>query len=342
MLEMVLTVALFAGFGGESMVTVTRLLDEPIIHPGLDPSIGENIQGPSLIKVPEWVVSPLGKYYLYFADHKGSYIRLAYADDLLGPWRIHEPGSLQLEDSFFLTARPMVTDAERERLEAAFKRRGTVISHDIINEVTAPHIASPDVHVDHERQRIIMYYHGLEGVGHQVSRVATSIDGIHFQARPEVLGRTYLRMFEWQDHTFGLAMPGQYYRSDDPLSGFEAGPTFFNPNMRHNAVLVRDSTLWVFWTQVGDVPEHVKVSTVDLTRDWEEWRESEGVEVLRPEREWEGAAAPLEPSVRSTAYGIVNQLRDPAIFVEGETVYLLYAVAGESGIAIARVDFNDG
>ena len=34
---------------------------------------------------------------------------------------------------------------------------------------------------------------------------------------------------------------------------------------------------------------------------------------------------------------MVNQLRDPAIYVEDERIYLLYAVAGESGIAIARV-----
>jgi hypothetical protein len=36
-------------------------------------------------------------------------------------------------------------------------------------------------------------------------------------------------------------------------------------------------------------------------------------------------------------YGQVNQLRDPAIFEENGRVYLLYAVAGESGIAIAEV-----
>ena len=48
-------------------------------------------------------------------------------------------------------------------------------------------------------------------------------------------------------------------------------------------------------------------------------------------------AAPLEPSIRSTAYGPVNQLRDPAIYVEGGRVFLLYAVAGESGIALAEV-----
>ena len=47
-------------------VRVERLLDAPIIRPGLHPSIGENIQGPSLIRVPDWVEDPLGAYYLYF------------------------------------------------------------------------------------------------------------------------------------------------------------------------------------------------------------------------------------------------------------------------------------
>ena len=75
---------------------VQRLLDQPIISPELHSSIGVNIQVPSAIRTPEWVEDRLGDYYLYFADHKGRYIRLAYADHLTGPWRIHPPGSLQL------------------------------------------------------------------------------------------------------------------------------------------------------------------------------------------------------------------------------------------------------
>jgi hypothetical protein len=31
-------------------------------------------------------------------------------------------------------------------------------------------------------------------------------------------------------------MPGAFYRSADPLAGFETGPTLFNPDMRHSAV----------------------------------------------------------------------------------------------------------
>jgi hypothetical protein len=85
------------------------------------------------------------------------------------------------------------------------------------------------------------------------------------------------------------------------------------------------------------VPERILVSRIDISGDWSRWKESAAVEVLRPEHVWEGADAPLVPSVRSTAYGQVNQLRDPAIFEENDRVYLLYAVAGESGIAIAEI-----
>ena len=73
---------------GELKFRVERLLDEPIITPATHPSIGENIQGPSLVRVPDWVQAPLGRYYLYFADHKGRYIRLAYAAALMGPWTV--------------------------------------------------------------------------------------------------------------------------------------------------------------------------------------------------------------------------------------------------------------
>ena len=37
------------------------------------------------------------RYYLYFAHHKGSYIRLAYGDAVAGPWTVYEPGVLSLE-----------------------------------------------------------------------------------------------------------------------------------------------------------------------------------------------------------------------------------------------------
>ena len=184
-----------------------------------------------------------------------------------------------------------------------------------------------------------MYYHGLEGPGFQHSRVATSNDGINFTAGSENIGRTYMRAFKYEQRTYALAMPGQFYRSENGFTNFEEGPRLFVPNMRHSAVVVRDNYLYVFWTRVGDAPESIMLSTIDLRPDWSKWQVSEERVVLRPERNWEGADAPVEPSVRSTAYGHVNQLRDPTLYIEDDVVYMLYAVAGESGIALARVDF---
>ena len=58
-------------------VGVERVGNGPIITPASHPSIGTNIQGPSVIRAPAWLADPLGRYLCYFADHKGSFIRLA-------------------------------------------------------------------------------------------------------------------------------------------------------------------------------------------------------------------------------------------------------------------------
>jgi hypothetical protein len=300
-----------------SEMKIERLHNNPIITAELDPEIGENINGPSLIRVPDWIENPLGKYYLYFGHHSGAYIRLAYADEIEGPWTVYSPGTLRLEDSYCLK-----------------------------------HIASPDVHVDHDRKEIRMYYHGpvpadecpeesaerrFPVLGNQRTRVATSNDGIHFTARRVVVGASYFRRFRWDGMDYGIAMPGIFYRSKDGLSDFETGPILFDDRMRHAAVRVVDGTLYVFYTNVGDCPERILLSTIELTPDWMEWKASEPATVLEPETEYEGADRPLEPSVRGLARGRVHQLRDPAIFEEDGVVYLLYSVAGESGIAAARI-----
>ena len=149
---------------------IRRLPGNPIIAPGMPvmkPEIAQNINGPSLIRVPYWLPHPLGRYYLYFAHHGGDHIRLAYADTLEGPWRIHAPGTLHLTESHFIN-----------------------------------HIASPDVHVDHDRRQIRMYFHGVlrpeerGGILPEIddaffttqrTRVATSPDGLRFTVAPPII-----------------------------------------------------------------------------------------------------------------------------------------------------------
>jgi len=286
---------------------VERLPANPIVRPHMDARMGDNINGPSLIRVPDWVKNPLGRYYLYFAHHDGHYIRLAYADKLEGPWRTHEAGVLSLEQSRF-----------------------------------AGHVASPDVHVDQSERRIRMYFHGSEvpsGVpgADQYTRVALSADGLHFEASVERLGRPYFRVFAWDGYTYALGMPGVFYRSRDGLSAFEQGPTLFASNMRHTALKLDGSILSVFYTDVGNDPESILLAMIDLTPDWLQWKESKALTVLQPERDYEGVNAVRAPSVRGLVHGPVCQLRDPAVYREDDRTYLLYSVAGENGIAIAEL-----
>jgi hypothetical protein len=187
-----------------------------------------------------------------------------------------------------------------------------------------------------------MYVHGQDpgkGPSRQVSRLATSEDGISFEGQPEVLGRPYFRVVRHDDYYYALAMPGYLYRSRNGMNHFAAGPQFFNDDMRHSALLIRGNTLYVFWTQAGYAPERILLSKIDLQDDWLDWQASEPTEILRPELDWEGADLKIEASIRGYIDEPANQLRDPAIFQEGDNIYLLYSVAGESGIAIAELKF---
>ena len=330
--------------------SAVRLVDEPVIGPCHHDSIGTNIQGPSVIRAPSWLSDPLGRYLMYFADHKGAFIRLAWADDVAGPWTIHVPGSLHLADSHFPTEPPPLDDATFERILAGYRAAlgDDLLPHDVRDDLVHPHIASPDVHVDDERREIVMYFHGLESVGAQHTRVAISTDGVEFAAEPELHGPSYFRAFRHDGWWYALAMPGLFLRSRDGRTGFEPGPTLFSSDMRHSAVARRavdpatgGPVLEVFWTRVGDAPERILRSRVDLRGDWTGWRElGEAEDVLSPERPWEGADHPIVPSFRGAINEPVNQLRDPCLFEDEGRRFLFYAVAGEAGIGVVEL-FED-
>ena len=304
---------------------VKRFKTNPIIYPKMDESLGNNIAGPSLIRVPKWIKNPLGRYYIYFSAHKGDFIRLAYADQLEGPWKIYKNGTLQLEESLF----PTTSSKQTLKIAQDPSYKGP--------DESTPHIASPDVHVLDDKQEIRMYYHGLLKKGRQMTRVARSKDGIHFVPEPDIISFAYLRVFEYDDWYYAMSMPGIFYRSQNGIDSFEQGPVLFNRNMRHSALRVNGDELQIFWTQVGDSPERILLSTIQLSKDWNDWKPTSPIEVLRPEKDWEGGNIEPTPSFRGAIIGPVCQLRDPAIYEEGNKIFLLYAVAGESGIAISEL-----
>jgi hypothetical protein len=295
-----------------------RLPGNPIIRPDLLPGQdGGNINGPSLIRTPAWLPGRLGTYYLYFAHHNGKYIRLAIADRLEGPWRLHEPGTL--------------------RLDQAPGCQG--------------HIASPDVHIDEDRREVRMYFHGpAKAGGGQKSFVARASDGLHFTAQAEPLGPFYFRVFRHDGAWFAMAKGGALFRSVDGLTPFSPGPNPLpggdtrdeianTPGPRHVAVHRVGRELRIYYSSIGDAPERLLRRRLTLTPDWKTWTQAgPEEEVLRPATEAEGVSLPVRPSKAGASKDREHALRDPAIFEDNDgRVYLVYSIAGESGLAIAEL-----
>jgi hypothetical protein len=326
MLLVFCTIVMINEVSGQT-VTFKRFQSNPIITPDMLPKAdGANINGPSLIRVPDWLPGKLGKYYLYFAHHNGNYVRLAYADDLKGPWKIHEPGSLKKDDC-----------ACKGGLDELAAGR---------------HIASPDIHVNESTKEIVMYFHCPLYVSgdkadkksyKQLTLRASSRDGIHFQPEITHLGESYFRVFQYNGFHYAVSRLGIFWRSRDGIAAFEKGPNPFDKiqlpasTLRHAALKLSGNTLWVFYSRIGDKPERILLSKINLTGDWQNWTPTEPTDVVLPEEAYEGADLPLAVSKIGVAKTRVRELRDPAIFEENGKMYLLYSVAGESGIAMGEL-----
>jgi hypothetical protein len=164
------------------------------------------------------------------------------------------------------------------------------------------------------------------------------------------MGDIYFRIFRWEKEYYAFTRLGVLYKSRDkkglkdfvkprsssPFSGIDG-----KAEMRHLALKVADPYLYVFFSCIGHKPERVLVSVIKLTDNWvSEWNPSRPFEVLRPELEYEGANLPLEISKGGAVLRPVHELRDPCIFTEDGQDYLIYSVAGESGIAIAKLSLR--
>ncbi len=207
-------------------VTARRLPQNPLVTLNSAPSLGDNVNGPSIIRVPDWVERPLGRYYMYFAHHMGAFIRLAYADRIEGPWRIHEPGVVPVANTAFHRPQP----DPPENLENFYT-----------------HVASPEIYVDHTNRRLVMWFHGwfTEGqrwpVGESAARAwaqkngygqytqsAESRDGLSFVTQPPITRTSYLRVFPHDGgRLYGMARLGLLLRSADASAVFQPGPNPF-------------------------------------------------------------------------------------------------------------------
>jgi hypothetical protein len=295
-------------------VEVARCPGNPLVVRDQDPRVGDDVNGPSVLRVPDWVERPLGRYYLYFAHHHGKSIRLATADAPCGPWTVRDP-VLALADLPW-------------------------IKH---------HVASPDVHVDDARREIVMYVHGRRLDDGQETVLTVSRDGRAFEGVRAGMAPPYLRRFDWRGAAFAVTAgglratpsgPGYHAalaRSPDGRAPFARVKTLA-PRVRHTAVLRRGDAALVFFSRFGDAPERILVSSLALGDDPRRWRMSAPREVLRPERPWEGGDAPLRASERGGVREVVAELRDPAILEDEGRTWLFYSIAGESGLAAAEIE----
>ena len=329
-----------------SHVSAIRLTQNPLITVETSRSLGDNVNGPSIVRVPSWIPHPLGRYYAYFGHHKGQFIRLAYADAIAGPWKIYEPGVVPVRNSAFYRPQPDPPGTQTEQFYT--------------------HVASPEIYVDQANRRLVLWTHGWwtdgkpwpsglaaarawardNGFG-QFTQSSVSADGLHFDVRPAITRVSYLRVFAHDGYLYGMARLGQLLRSKDPLATFEIGANPFAggpyaDRVRHVATLLRGRTVYVFFTGIGDAPERVMLSTIDLAGDWTTWKASAPVELLRPAASYECPGLPNVPSAAGEIEGPAQQLRDPAIFEDRETgkTYLFYSICGEQGLAAAQLTFR--
>ena len=381
MLKKILRLAAMLGVMGSSQLSAQNFTSADVIRlnngqPIIDQQMfaqrgvaseGENINGPCLIRVPDWISSqdradPRANYYLYFGHHVGDYIRMAWAENVTGPWTLYDTGA-----NVPLGDRGVLDNAGQD----------IAIGDDIV--IGENHLASPDVHVDNVNQRIIMYFHSgsstfLRGNPNnaQVSWVSTSSDGLEFfpNIEPVVLGPSYFRVFEHGNFIYAFDNSGFPRRARDTQNPWRPTPNYYSSEtiqalwerhpdnlygdriqdllglsrselrVRHTGVHLVGDRLNVFFTQRGDSPERVMVSTIDLSGgNWLNWNPTYPPEtLLTPVSGWEGGQFDAEPSQGGAAQENVNELRDPYVFEDNDgSLYLIYTGRGEDALGIAAL-----
>ncbi|MBD3320315.1 MAG: hypothetical protein GF350_04385 [Chitinivibrionales bacterium] len=332
----------------ELRVETQRLLGEPLIKSvKIDQDNGPHTSNygcgtlmfPTLIKVPDWAPAPLGKYYLYCAHHAGKHLMLFYADEITGPYT---------EAPF-----PMAIDPDQ-----------------------SGHMSAPDVHIDEENQRFIMYYHA-SWINDDGTGVAFSDDGKTFTPDDRYgLGSKYWRSFtvEGDDNYYAFSRIGFIRKSAEPFANYEKLLALYHfysgfpccraestrgeicksaCGARHPGVYVKGSVTYLFFSLFPDqkeyelgldtVPEHIQMCRLEnVSAPPEEWVFAPAeypLTVLKPELDWEGGNL----DIMDYKKGEAKALREPFVYEEDNQLYLLYSGMGEQQIGIAKLwIYEDG
>ncbi|MGB0369942.1 MAG: hypothetical protein ACPGN3_01230 [Opitutales bacterium] len=225
---------------GEPIITKDMFL---AIDPGLEYQ-GKNINGPCMVRIPDWVASkdrahPSAIYYLYFAHHGDGFIRMAWAQNIEGPYTLYNTHTNEkdLQNGDTQNGRGVLdlgTKLQKSgKPEMVFKGRFKIKNN----------IASPDVILDHKNKQFIMFFHGhaakptydssVANTGKQKSFVATSRTGLNFNMpddnpanaggvnggesghgiRVAHLGNAYFRTFQYDGELYAFSNYGPVWKA---------------------------------------------------------------------------------------------------------------------------------
>ena len=282
-----------------------------------DPDSEENINGPTVVEAEFPLFSKLRLYLMYFGDHKGKYIKVAWAFSPMGPFRpVPLVRLLLLRDRFG-------------------ERKG--------------HVASPEVRKLGGKRYIFSHSPSRHfRPGKQITYVSRLRLGI-FCSRPKPMDLpSYARFFPLNGDMHAITNGADVFKLDP--ESFEIRQLTVDKSrllvpeskdaverIRHPQVLGSFGRTLCFYTRVGDAPERVFASILEA-KNPQEIVFSAPIELLRPHEDYEGAGHHIEPSKSGISRRPENALRDPFVAEFGSQHFLYYSTAGEKGIACAELN----
>lgn len=277
-------------------------------------SRGENINGPTVMQL-RFGIHKRPFFVLFYANHKGKFIRVAVSKQPAGPfirirvWGLHWVWN-PLAERWGHVASPESVLVDGKRY---------LLSH------------SPSRRLPKQRTYAARLYLGL------------------FSPRPRLTQLpAYARIFSWQKKMYAVANGGALYRIEQPgwkprELEIDVREAIHSPaletslRIRHPFILPIGENLVLFFTRRGDSPERILASLVVFNSD-QSASVGKPIEVLRPELRFEGSGIPTKASAGGIAKDSENAVRDPFVFeLEGKYI-LYYSVQAERGIACAELD----
>lgn len=340
-------------------------------------SDGQSINSPMVIRLPKWLakkdrVSPKAKYYMYFAHHGGKYIRMAWAENIEGPWTLHNVSQdTDLDKKGVLSLYTKTEDGYDSQMR---------ISPQI---VTKGHIASGYVVLDHKTKKFILYFHGgqifveddKKKLFPQRTFAVLSDDGVNFTEpiQPAVLGESYFVPFEHRGRWYAFGNTGELHSAptegsmwiapegSDPREDLwqhrrclldelfekyskENNISVDPPMMaRHVGLHIVGDKMYVLCSAKSDAPERLYLTTFDISdEDCDKWTATDLKIVMTAKTDWEGGNLEPKLSENGKAKTTLNDLRDPFIFEDTDgKLYLFYSGGGEQAIGVASIEFID-